>query len=77
VVNRLDAIIERNQKPARKSLRSNFAFGVRSIFLLIILAMLFFTKWAIPPKDDRPGINVVPPATNVHGVKLWKAPTKK
>ena len=58
-------------------MKDMFHFGVRSIFLLVILGMLIFTRWAIPPKDDRPGINVIPPATNVHGVMLWKAPAKK
>jgi hypothetical protein len=80
-VSRLEDIAKRNEGAARFSLKSNFAFGLRSIFLLVILAGLIFTKWALPPKDTRPGINIVDPrapkarpAPSPDGVYLMQRP---
>jgi hypothetical protein len=77
-VGRLDDIANRNKRPWK--LKNVLSFGLRSLFLLIILALLIFTKWAIPPKDDRPGINVIPPPPpkekRIDGVKLWTPPKK-
>jgi len=72
-VGRLDDIATRNRNP--KWFKGQVAFGLRSVFLLVILGLLLFTNWALAPEDDRPGINVVPgpvakdPA--VRDVKLW------
>ena len=77
-MSRLAAIANRNKHPWK--LKGMLAFGLRSLFLLVILGLLVFTRWAIPPKDDRPGVNVIPSPPKehaVHGVKLWKAPAKK
>ncbi len=80
---RLENIASRNRHPWK--LRGMLSFGLRSLFLLVILGLLVFTKWGLPPKDERPGINVVPapaprpaPADDhaIHGVKLWKPPAK-
>lgn len=73
---RLDNIVQRNKHPWR--LRGTLSFGLRSVFLLVILGLLIFTDWALSPDDDRPGINVVPekdPA--VRDVKLWKPPAQR
>lgn len=75
-VGRLDDIAARNKNP--KWFKGQIAFGVRSVFLLVILGLLLFTNWALAPEDDRPGITVVPgpvakdPA--VRDVKLWTPP---
>jgi hypothetical protein len=77
-VSRLEDIAKRNRGAARWSLRSNFAFGLRSIFLLVILAGLIFTKWALPPKDTRPGINIVDPKArppSPDGIYLIRRPS--
>jgi hypothetical protein len=77
-VSRLDEIAKRNQHPWK--LKGMLSFGLRSLFLLLILALLIFTTWAIPPKDDRPGVNVIPSPPpkekRVDGVKLWSPPKK-
>lgn len=73
---RLDNIAARNQRPWR--LKGTVAFGLRSIFLLVILGGLIFTDCAKAPDDDRPGIHVMPakdPA--VRDVKLWSPPAKQ
>ena len=75
VVGRLDNIVQRNKHPWK--LKNTLSFGLRSVFLLVILGMLIFTDCARQPEDKRPGINVVPerdPA--VRDIKLWKPPAK-
>lgn len=70
---RLEDIAARNQHPWK--LRGQLAFGVRSLFLLVILGLLIFTDWALSPEDNRPGINVLPPKPEgVNDVKLWSPP---
>lgn len=77
---RLENIAERNKKPAWW--KGQIAFGLRSIFLLVILGLLIFTNWAVSPKDDRPGINIIPPppapdetsTRRVEGIRLRRAP---
>lgn len=74
---RLENIAQRNKQPFR--LKGSRSMLVRGIFLLLILALFLFTRWATPPEDKRPGINVVPTPSKdraVHDVKLWKAPKK-
>lgn len=73
---RLENIAQRNKQPFR--LQGSRAMLVRGVFLLVILGAFLFTRWASPPPDNRPGINVVPakdPA--VRDVKLYKVPAKK
>jgi len=75
-VGRLDNIAQRNKHPFK--LVGSRGMVIRSLFLLLILALFLFTDWATQPEDHRPGINVVPakdPA--VRGVKLYKVPPKK
>ncbi len=62
-MSRLEEIAKRNAGASRWSLKQNFAFGLRSLFLLVILGLLLFTSWALPPKDMRPGVNIVPDKT--------------
>lgn len=75
---RLEDIAARNQGSSRGSLKKNFSFGLRSLFLLVILGLLIFTKWAMPPKDTRPGVNVVPGPQDMPrprgGIYLMKQP---
>lgn len=73
---RFEDIVARNRQPFR--LQGSRAMLLRGLFLVLILGLFLFTKWAMPPVDKRPGINVVPekdPA--VRGVKLYKVPAKK
>lgn len=49
---RLEDIIERNRKPPKR--RERFELGLRSLFLLVILALLLFTDWALSPDADQP-----------------------
>jgi len=73
-VGKLEDIVARNQQSFR--LKGSRAMLLRGLFLLLILGLFLFTKWAMPPKDDRPGINVVPEKDRaVRGVKLYKVPT--
>ena len=88
---RLENIASRNKHPWR--LKGTFSFGLRSLFLLVILGLLIFTNWATSPEDKRPGINVVPAPSKdasepqgepvplgdkaVRDVKLWSPPAKK
>jgi hypothetical protein len=77
-VSRLEAIANRNKHPWK--LKGMLSFGLRSLFLLVILGLLIFTNWAISPEDKRPGINVVPAPSKdraVRDVKLWSPPAKK
>jgi hypothetical protein len=72
---RLENIAERNKKPAWW--KGQISFGLRSLFLLVILGLLIFTDWALSPEDDRPGINIIPPPpdeTRVEGIRLRRAP---
>ncbi len=72
---RLEDIAARNRDP--KWFKGQLAFGLRSIFLLVIVGALLFTRWALAPADDRPGINiVVPKDPAVRDVKLWSAPRR-
>ena len=73
---RFEDIVQRNKQPFR--LQGSRAMLIRGVFLLVILSLFLFSRWATPPEDHRPGINVVPakdPA--VRGVKLYKVPQKK
>ncbi len=58
-MSRLDDIKRRNRSGGYQ-LKHNWEFGLRSLFLLLILGLLAFTKWATPPPDHRPGIEIVP-----------------
>jgi hypothetical protein len=58
-VGRLQDIAARNERGGYQ-LKRNWEFTLRSLFLLVIIALLAITKWAIPPPDHRPGIIVVP-----------------
>jgi hypothetical protein len=74
-VGRLENIAERNKHPWK--LKGTLSFGIRSVFLLVILGMLIFTDCGRAPKDDRPGINVVPAKQpGVNDVKLWTPPKR-
>lgn len=77
-VGRLDDIAKRNVHPWR--MKNMLSFGIRSLFLLLILALLIFTSWAKSPPDDRPGVNVIAPPTapkKPSGVYLYREPAKK
>jgi hypothetical protein len=75
-VGRLEDIVARNKNP--KGRRMTWSFGVRSLLLLVILAILIFSNLAEPPADNRPGINIVPPKDPaVRDVKLWSPPKQK
>jgi hypothetical protein len=75
-VGRLENIAQRNKHPWK--LKGTLAFGVRSVFLLVIIGMMIFSDCGRAPEDHRPGINVVPARDpGVRDVKLWKQPTKK
>jgi hypothetical protein len=74
-VGRLDSIIERNRNP--KWFRGKLSFGLRSLFLLVIIIALLFTDWALAPEDHRDlAPKIVPAGTpRVDGVQLRRAPT--
>ncbi|MBA3397918.1 MAG: hypothetical protein H0T89_35165 [Deltaproteobacteria bacterium] len=72
---RLEDIAARNRDP--RWFKGQVAFGLRSLFLLVVLGLLLFTSWALSPPDDRPGINVtLPKDPAVRDVKLWTAPRR-
>ena len=73
---RLEDIAARNQHPWK--MRGQLSFGLRSLFLLVILGLLIFTDWALSPEDKRPGVDVVPPTTVPRtDIKLWTPPPQR
>lgn len=69
---RLENIIARNRNPSGR--RDRYALGLLGVVLVIVLGLLVFTGFALPPGTPDPVTDPPPPTPDerVRGIKLYK-----